>query len=631
MLLASLALGAAELQAEPAVSPPKLALGYTQLPFALPEPGSYELPDLGLAADGSVLDSESRPTTLYALLSAQRGQISLLSFIYAACSDVNGCPLSTMVFHKIKSRLQKEPDIAKNLHLLTLSFNPEHDTPAMMKHYGQSFQGDGLSWQFLTTHSEQDLHPILDHYQQNIQKIYNAKGEFTGTFSHLLRVYLIDANKRIRNIYSVDFLHPDTLINDVRTLLLATAADHKRRTPSKPVPSTTGIFSAGDNKTGYEQADYQTHAIALSDRKGKAADLLANIRKAPLGLPPVPVPEDNPPTAAKIALGRKLFYDRRLSLNKTFSCAMCHLPEQGFTSQEMATAVGVEGRSVGRNTPSLFNVAYAQTLFHDARENTLEQQVWGPLLARNEMANPAIASVVDTIKENPDYPHLFKAAFGKPANMETIGMAIASYERALISGNSAFDRWYFQKQSHAMTADAQRGFGLFTGKAGCANCHLIGKQSALLTDQLNHNTGIGYQEAMGKPAGPQPVQIAPGVFAQVSSQIVSAVSERQANDLGRYAITQNPQHRWQYKTPSLRNLVLTAPYMHNGSLQTLAQVVAFYNQGGVANENLDGLIKPLALSAQEQADLVAFMQALTGDNVDELVSDAFAAPIGESQ
>lgn len=166
---------------------------------------------------------------------------------------------------------------------------------------------------------------------------------------------------------------------------------------------SAALYQAGDNKQHYAQQNYQTQSMALSHRQGKATNLLTTIQRPMLGLPKVPVPSNNPITAAKVALGRKLFYDRRLSLNDTFSCAMCHIPEQGFSSNEMQTAVGIEGRTVPRNSPTIYNVAYATTLFHDGRESSLEQQVWGPLLAANEMANPSIGFVVDKIKALPDY------------------------------------------------------------------------------------------------------------------------------------------------------------------------------------------------------------------------------------
>jgi cytochrome c peroxidase len=607
---------------------PPLAVGYGDLQFTAPESGSYQLPVLGAAADGNVLDSDGNARTLH---SAMGDKVVLLSFIYASCSDVNGCPLATAVLHKLSKRLQQEPALTDKLRLLTLSFNPEHDTPAMMKQYGQSLHTNALDWQFLTTASELALQPILAHYRQNIQKVYDDKGQFTGTFSHILRVYLIDNKRQIRNIYSVDFLHPDTLINDIKTLLLA-EAQHKQK-QVKPVEALNqpALYAAGDNKTDYDNSHYQTHSIALTDRIGKAANLVKTLRQPPLGLPAVPVPADNPITLAKIQLGRKLFYDRRLSLNNTFSCAMCHIAEQGFTSNEMATAVGLEGRTVRRNTPTLYNVAYATALFHDSRETTLEQQVWSPLLAHNEMANPSIGYVIDKINHSADYRKQFHKAFGKAPSMDTIGMAIASYERTLNSAHSAFDRWYYGNDKTALTAQAQRGFKLFTGKAHCSNCHSLNKKFALFTDNSTHNTGVGYVEAMTKTPEQQRVQLAAGVYANVAAKLIEAVSTAKANDLGRYEVTQNPADRWQYKTPTLRNINLTAPYMHNGSLQSLQQVVAFYNKGGVANDNLDPLIKPLQLSTEEADDLTAFLQTLTGSNVAELVADAFAAPIGEAQ
>ena len=606
-----------------------LAPGYESLKFTPPSPGTYELPPLGPAADGEVLDSEGRVKQLHTLMG---DKLVLLSFIYATCSDVNGCPLATAVFQKIKTRLQHQPGLANKLRLLTLSFNPEHDTPEVMKHYGQGLSDEHIDWQFLTTQSELQLEPILARYKQGIQKVYDKKGRNTGTFSHILRVYLIDKNKQIRNIYSVSFLHADTLINDIKTLAQEEFGTPK---PSEEHLSEVASYTTGDNKFAYENSNYQTNSVALTDRIGHQTDLIRTINQPPLGLPPVPIPGENTATKEKIALGRKLFYDRRLSLNNTFSCAMCHIPEQGFTSNEMATAVGIEGRTVRRNSPTLYNVAYFRTLFHDGRESTLEQQVWGPLLAHNEMANPAIGSLIDKINQYPDYNKQFQQVFGKQAGMETVGMAIASYERTLNSGNSAFDRWYFGKNKSALDDQAKSGFNLFTGKAGCSSCHTVTSSHALFTDNDFHNTGIGYIEAMNKSAAKdvssQRVQLAPGQYVDVASSIIDAVSGTVPNDLGRYEVTQKPEDRWKYKTPSLRNIRLTAPYMHNGSLVTLLEVVQFYNQGGHANENIDPLLKPLLLSPIEMDQLIAFLESLNGDNVEDLVLDAYAAPIGDTK
>ncbi len=613
-----------------------LAPGYGKLQFNAPKPGTYKLPVLDNAKDGEVIDSNGVVTSLHKLMEQTNkpGTIILLSFIYATCSDVNGCPLATLVFQKIKTRLAKMPETAKRLRLLTLSFNPEHDTPEKMREYGANLQGNGVDWRFLTTASEEKLQPILQAYKQSATKVYDGKGKFTNTFNHSLRVYLIDQQQCIRNIYNTELLHPDMVLADVKTLLLEHSIAQNAKPVSKEIAndgSKTSLYSAGDNKFNYEMKTYQTQSLALIERQGKAANLQLTINQPPLGLPGVPVPVDNPITAKKIALGRKLFYDRRLSLNNTFSCAMCHIPEQGFTSNEMATAVGVEGRTVRRNSPTLYNVAYQQSLFHDGRESTLEQQVWGPLLATNEMANPSVGYVVNKIKNADDYPALFEQAFGKAPGMETIGMALASYERTLNSANSAFDRWYFGKDKYALPNSAQQGYKLFTGKAGCSQCHVI--DNALFTDHKLHNTGIGFAAAMAdKSTGKtKRVQLAPGVFTEIPNEIISSVSEVKTNDLGRYEITQDPKDRWLYKTPSLRNISLTAPYMHDGSIASLHEVVAFYNHGGTANENLDPLIKPLSLSSKEIDNLTAFLESLTGDNTQKLIADAFAAPVGDAE
>jgi cytochrome c peroxidase len=592
------------------------APGYGHLDFPAPVAGSYQLPVLGLAGDGLAVDVDGKDLNLHDLMG---DKLMLLSFVYSTCNDTNGCPLATAVFYRIKQRLASEPELASQLRLVTLSFNPQHDTPAVMREYGEGLTGSGLDWRFLTTRSEQVLQPILDQYQQTVQKVFDAQGKFTGTFSHILRVYLIDKNKQLRNIYSVAFLHPDTLINDVKTVLQE-QGQHQSLTAS-----TQSLAKLVSN-------DLTAKALVVDSKKTvspEPIDLIQSVQNPPLGLPVVPVPENNAVTLAKINLGRKLFFDRRLSLNKTISCAMCHVPQQGFSSNEMKTAVGMEGRTVNRNSPTIYNVAYYTALFHDGRETTLEQQVWGPLLAHNEMANPSIGFVMETIKSSADYAGLFEQAFGKKPGMETVGMALASYQRTLISANSRFDQWQFGKNNQAMNTAEKNGYDIFVGKGGCANCHVINDESALFTDNSFHNTGIGFAEAMQTTPEKHRVQLAPGVFTEVDADIVDSVSESTANDLGRYAVTLDPRDRWKYKTPSLRNIALTAPYMHNGAFETLQQVVAFYNKGGVRNPELDSAIKPLALNAVEQADLVAFLRALTGDNVDKIITDALAESIGD--
>ena len=393
----------------------------------------------------------------------------------------------------------------------------------------------------------------------------------------------------------------------------------------------SAVFGSGDRKDGYDSDQYVTNSLSITARKGVKADLLKFINEPILGLPLVRQPENNIATEEKVELGRLLFFDRRLSLNDTFSCAICHIPEQGFTSNEIKTAVGIEGRSVKRNSPTIYNIAYYDILFQDGREDSLEQQAWSPLLAHNEMANPSIGYVINKIKAIKEYQGLFEKAFaGKGPTMETVGMALAAYQRTLNSGNSRFDQWKYGDVDDALSQDEIDGYNLFAGKAGCVACHLIEEDYALFTDNQLHNTGHGYASSMGVKASKTRVQLAPGVFVDVDNEIINSVRQQpKQNDVGRYEVTQNPYDRWKYRTSGLRNIALTAPYMHDGAFSSLREVVEFYNRGGVENELLSPLIRPLSLTEQEINQLIAFMQTLTGSNIETLVVDAFAAPIGD--
>lgn len=589
-----LLLGLGPVHAQSSAEPEVLAPGYSKLDFEPPAPGTYRLPALKPAADGQVLLESGRPARLYDLLG---DKLVVLSFIYSTCSDVNGCPLATFVLHRIHRRMQEDEKLAGEVRLLSLSFDPTHDSPEVMRLYGSNFQDEGGDWRFLTTRSERELAPILEAYGQSVQREYDEQGNPTATFSHILRVFLIDRQRRIRNIYSVSFLHPDVLLNDIRTLLLE------------------------------EQGGGERRAARVLPRP--AVDLLENLRRPGLGLPPVAVPQDNPVTPAKLALGRKLFFDRRLSLNKTVSCAICHVPAQGFANNQMKTSVGIEGRTLRRNAPTVLNVAYWRRLFHDGRETELRRAVWMQLLSRNMMGNPAPGVVLDRIDSLPDYRGLFEAAFGRGPSMETVGMALATYLRSLVSGGSAFDRWRYGGEAGAIGQDAKRGFALFTGKAGCAACHRVGERHALFTDHLLHNTGLGWYNAMKRAPAKRAIELAPGVVLDVDDAIVAAVSAEPEGDLGLYEVTEDPADRWKYRTPSLRNVALTAPYMHDGSLSSLEEVIEFYDRGGYPNEGLDPKIRPLGLSAREKRDLVAFLKTLTGENVAALVADAEAQPVGD--
>ena len=608
--------------------------------FEAPEPGGYALPPLGSAADGDVLASDGAATTLHALFD---DRVVLLSFIYRSCREAEGCPLATGVLQQAGREIRDDSKLEGRVRLLSLSFDPERDTPDRMHGYGEALVHAGhghanheghhdagdLDWHFLTTASEAALQPILDAYGQALTPEIDATGEPTGDIAHVLRVFLVDRERRIRNVYSTSFLDPGTLLADIRTVLFAAGERAAAADPGTP-GAEPALHGPGDVRTGYEHADFTTRTIDLASRRGRPADLASRVAAPPLGLPPVPVPDDAPLGPAQVELGRRLFFDRRLSHNDTVSCALCHIPEQGFTNNELATAVGIEGRTVRRNSPTLYNTAYVQHLFHDGRETTLEHQVWGPLLARNEMGNPSIGAVVEKVRGLPGYAPAFEAAYPlRGLTMETLGLALAAYERTLVSGDSAFDRWRYGGEEGALGAEARRGFELFVGRAGCASCHTVGADHALFSDDAFHNTGVGYARSMGIGTTSREVQLAPGVFLAVDPDVIASVAEPRPNDLGRYEITRDPADRWAYRTPGLRNVALTAPYMHDGSLATLEDVVRFYDRGGIPNDGLDPRVRPLGLSDSEVADLVAFLESLTGSDVRLLVADAFAAPVGD--
>ena len=603
--------------------PVVLAPGYRSLEYTAPAPGSYQLPRLGKAGDGEILDMQGKKRRLHEFMG---DKFVVLSFIYTHCDDINGCPLATYVSSQVQNKLLDNPDVKGKVRFISLSFDPVNDTPEVMSNYGKNFVHKDFDWQFLTTGSNEVLNPLLSSYDQSILREVDEKGNTTGSISHILRVYLIDSEKRIRNIYSTSFLHPQTVINDILTLSLQDNGIKSNNTLASQEPKLHG---AGDNKTGYESKGYNTRALSLLKRRGKAANLVLNAQREISGLPKLDSDTRNNLTKEKIKLGRLLFFDRRMSHNNTFSCAMCHIPEQGFTSNELETAVGIEGRTVRRNAPTLYNIGHAKLFFHDARENSLERQIWGPLLAKNEMANPSPGYLLNKINAIGDYRKLFAEVFDEDlANMTNIGEALAAYQLSLRSANSAFDRWFFSKDEHAVSSDTKAGFRIFTGKAGCSSCHTLAQDHALFTDNKLHNTGIGYQRSMAKAPARKKVLVAPGTWIDVDMSSIADSVETPPNDLGYYEITEIPSDRWKYKTPTLRNIALTSPYMHDGSLSTLMDVVEFYDRGGISNELLDPLIRPLGLTQQEKLQLVNFLKSLTGDNIDELISDAFAAPVG---
>jgi cytochrome c peroxidase len=268
----------------------------------------------------------------------------------------------------------------------------------------------------------------------------------------------------------------------------------------------------------------------------------------------------------------------------------------------------MEGRSLRRNAPTLYNVVFKKLLFHDGRETDLAAQVWGPLLSPDEMGNPAIGPLLDRLRADAVYGPAFSAAFpGEGVSMTTLGRAIAAFEATLLKGDSRFDRAMFGGEKSALTPIEWRGYDIFVHKGGCVSCHAIGDDSALFTDQSWHDTGVAFAT---RTSATTRVELAPGVFRIVRLSDVGLSEATMKSDLGRFEITGKPEDRWAYTTPTLRGLKETWPYMHDGSFKSLEEVVDFYDRGGGANPALDPKIKPLGLSDDEKKALVAFLAAL---------------------
>lgn len=338
----------------------------------------------------------------------------------------------------------------------------------------------------------------------------------------------------------------------------------------------------------------------------------ANKPLRPLGLPADTweyyVPRNNPMTAAKVELGRKLFFDARLSADGKVSCATCHDPKLGFTDGK-SLAEGVGGKTGVRNSPTLLNIMFIPNQFWDGRAGSLEEQALQPLINPLEMGNVSHEQVVARLRALAEYRVEFQSIFGGEATIARTGQAIAAYERTLVAADSAFDR-FMAGDANAVNDSAKRGFALFRGKARCSRCHTFSDAMPFFTDFSYHNTGVAANH-------PNFDTLAREAFAVADTDSAKTVIDRLAqqdggHELGRLLISYQVFDIGAYRTPSLRNVALTAPYFHDGSARRLADVVRFYNEGGKANLNREWELAPLSLTADEQNDLVAFLETLTG-------------------
>ncbi len=307
----------------------------------------------------------------------------------------------------------------------------------------------------------------------------------------------------------------------------------------------------------------------------------------PLGLDEsaVVIPAGNPLTKNKIDLGRLLFFDKRLSKNNTIACASCHMAKFAFTDGQ-PVSTGIHKQKGGRSAPASLNRVFSSTQFWDGRAATLEEQSIGPFINPIEHGFANHDEMVAKMKKIGGYQKLFKQIFGEDITIANVGKAIASFQRTILSGNSAVDRFDSGQDPNALSPAAQKGLELFRGKARCTRCH----SGFNFTDEKFHNLGIGW--------------------------------DTNTVDLGRYMVTKNPEDIGAFKTPTLREIARSGPYMHDGRFKTLEEVVNFYNQGGIANPHRDNTLIPLELTDQEKADLVALLKSLNGEGWQQVKAPA---------
>ncbi len=368
---------------------------------------------------------------------------------------------------------------------------------------------------------------------------------------------MLDAMTQRKRTNSAELLLPKLAL--FLTILLSCCSctrEPSTRASSKPEPTLSKpTIGAGSTANSFEQ-------------------------QLPLGLPEYHVSDANLMTQEKVKLGRKLFFDTTLSVDHSMSCATCHDPEKGWSNGKRV-AVGVNGKLGKRNVPSIVNAAYYRSLFWDGRAGSLEGQALGPILNENEMAMPSTQELIDRLRQHDEYPTLFAKAFSNGLTATNVARSIACYERTVLGGNSPYDR-YVAGDETAMSEAAQRGMKLFFDKrkSKCSICH----EPPTFTALFYHNLGVGM--------------------------------EQDAPDLGRYEVTKLESNKGKFKVPTLRDVKDTSPYMHDGSIATLEEVVELYDRGGIPNQYLSNEMRGrLNLTKQEKQDLVTFMaEGLSSDD-----------------
>lgn len=343
----------------------------------------------------------------------------------------------------------------------------------------------------------------------------------------------------------------------------------------------------------------------------------------PGATPPVPLfsaqviqsftPPDNPITEAKAKLGDMIFDEKRVSTDGSVACNTCHSPRNGFTTHT-ETSRGVGGQIGKRNAPSILNAMFYKAMFWDGRAATLEEQATVPILNPVEMGQKDPKDVVAKLAAIPEFVEAFQKVFGRPPNWEDMGKALAAFERTRLSTEAPFDR-FLHGDEKALNASQRRGWALFTGKARCGSCHTYDPALPLFGDNRFHNTGAAASKQDFNQLAKRAAQSA---AARNQAEIDKLALETDYSDLGRFLVTQKREDIGGFKTPFLRDVLLTGPYMHDGRLETLWDVIEFFNKGGERNPFLDAEMKPLGLAGDEVDDLVNFLGALTSDRFAEL-------------
>jgi cytochrome c peroxidase len=368
-------------------------------------------------------------------------------------------------------------------------------------------------------------------------------------------------------------------------------------------------------------AFYTSAPIQAGDGMSAAANPLAQPKSMQqVGLPAAEtraaIPADNPQTPGKIALGQRLFFDPRLSADGTISCSTCHDPARAFTDGK-PVSVGIAGRAGQRNSPTVLNALYDKFQFWDGRAATLEQQAGMPIVNSVEMGQPNIEAAAAKIAAIPEYARDFRNVFGSAPDAQNLVQAIAAYERTQVAFDSPFDH-YIAGDSNAIDAAARRGWELFNTRAKCNKCHALSEDQRDATnfnDNDFHNIGIGIIRHDVVALAQKARQL---LASGDTAAIDQAAIQTNLSALGRFLVTKKVADTASFKTPNLRNLLMTAPYFHDGSQATLWDIVDHYNKGaGLNNPYLDTDIEPLALSESDIDDMVAFLASLTSPQYKE--------------